>query len=78
MYFEQQTILQAAWTSGASDHFPRFFSRQYLRVSVCDDTVSLGRLFLVRMVRVLLWQPGSLPAAGGQAWVWELCGPGGA
>src|SRR5215469_3823975 len=27
----QQAILQAAWTSGASDHFPRFSSRQYLR-----------------------------------------------
>src|SRR6516165_472129 len=27
----QRAILQAAWTSGASDHFPRFFSRQYLR-----------------------------------------------
>lgn len=28
---------------------------------VCDDTVSLGRLRLVRMVRVLLWPPDRRP-----------------
>jgi hypothetical protein len=47
-------------------------------VPVCDDTVSLGRLFLVRMVRVLLRHPGSLPAADDQARGWELSGPSGA
>jgi hypothetical protein len=47
-------------------------------VPVCDDTVSLGRLFLVRMVRVLLWYPDRPPAADDRARVWGLSGLSGA
>jgi hypothetical protein len=47
-------------------------------VSVCDDTVSLGRLFLVRMVRILLRYSDRPPVADDQARARELSGPSGA
>jgi hypothetical protein len=47
-------------------------------VPVCDDTVSLGRLFLVRMVRVLLRHPDRPSVADDQVRAWELSGPSGA
>jgi len=43
---------------------------------VCGDTVQLGRLFLVRMVRALLRHP-KIARRGRSRRVWELSGPSG-
>ena len=57
--------------------FLRFFSSQKL-CTLCEDTVPLGHLLLVRMVRAMLWHPRLPSTADDQGRVWELSGLSGA